>query len=94
MKPEFKAPLRQDSAFSDEQRQAGPVAYSTPQIAMPFSIPSPGSALIPFSSRSRIESFHQRSSQNNSLYIAQMESEVSVYILHQIHDITNEAYNN
>lgn len=78
MKPEFKVPLRPNSAFSDDLGPAGRIPYSTPHITIPFSTTPSTSTLVPFSPRSRIESFHQLPAQNNSLYVSQMEREVSV----------------
>jgi len=76
IKPDFKIPLRPDTAFSD-QGQANRVPFSTPHMTTPFSTSLVGSMFVPPSPRARVESFHQFLPQNQSLYVSQMEREVS-----------------
>jgi hypothetical protein len=73
IRPEFKVPLRPDSTFSNDHGQASRVPFSTPHITMPFSTSPAASAFVPYSPRPRTESSHQ----SHSLYLSQMESEVS-----------------
>jgi hypothetical protein len=78
VKPDFKIPLRPDTAFSD-QGQGNRIPFTTPHLTNPFSTSPADSTFVPSSTRSRIESFHQFPIQNHSLYISQMEREVSTH---------------
>ncbi len=75
-KSEFNAPLRPNTAFSD-QGQVNHVPYSTPYVLNPYSS-TLVSKNVQSSPRSRIESFNLLPShQSGSVYISQLEREVS-----------------
>ncbi len=73
IKPDLKVPLRPDTAFFDQGHNIR-MPYSNPHITNPLSSPPAVSKDVPFSPRSRVESFNEPTSQ--SLYVSQIEREV------------------